>query len=148
MPRRNLSTGTGQGIFISIRCEPKLFKRIIKKSDERILGDGNFVEQVLSVANEQMDRKNMLIAKGYNLETIADKVSSVLGVDASEIWKSGKLRNRVAARSLFCFWATRDLGISMTELSKRLNLSPSGVSQSAIRGEKIAEINGFKLLEN
>jgi putative transposase len=122
--------------------------KIFEKSDERILGDGNFVEQVLSVANEQMDRKNRLIAKGYNFETIADRVSSVLEVDASEIWKKGKLRNRVAARSLFCFWATRDLGISMTELSKRLNLSPSAVSQSVIRGEKIAETNGFKLLEN
>jgi hypothetical protein len=38
------------------------------------------VEQVLSVANEPMDRKNRLLAKGYNLETIADKVSSVLEV--------------------------------------------------------------------
>jgi putative transposase len=122
--------------------------KIFEKSDERILGDGNFVEQVLSVANEQMDRKNRVIAKGYNLETIADRVSSVMEIDASEIWKSGKLRNRVAARSLFCFWAARDLGISMTELSKILNLSPSGVSQSVIRGEKIAETKGFKLLEN
>jgi hypothetical protein len=38
------------------------------------------------------------------------------------------------------------LGISMTELSRRLNPSFSGESQSVSRGEKIAEINGFKLL--
>jgi hypothetical protein len=38
--------------------------KIFEKSDERILGDGNFVEQVLSATNEQMDRKNILIAKG------------------------------------------------------------------------------------
>jgi hypothetical protein len=37
--------------------------KIFEKSDKRILGDGNFVEQVLSAANEQMDRKNILIAK-------------------------------------------------------------------------------------
>ena len=69
-------------------------------------------------------------------------------IDASEIYKSGKSRSRVAARSLFCFWAVRELGISMTELSRRLNLSLSGVSQSVIRGEKIVEANGFKLLED
>jgi putative transposase len=95
-----------------------------------------------------MDRKNKLLAKGYNLETIADKVSYVLELDTSEIWKAGKSRNRVSARSLFCFWAAKDLGIGMTELSRRLNLSPSGVSQSVIRGEKIAETNGFRLLED
>jgi REP-associated tyrosine transposase len=121
--------------------------KMFEKSDERILGDGNFVEQVLSMAEEQMNRKNILKSKGFNLETIADQVSSVMEPDASDIWKGGKSRNRVAERSLLCFWAVRELGISMTELSRRLDLSLSGVSQSVIRGEKLVEENGFKLLE-
>ena len=70
-----------------------------------------------------------------------------MDLEPSEIWKIGKARRRVAARSLLCFWVVRELGISMTELSRRLNLSLSGVSQSVMRGEKIAEINGFKLLD-
>ena len=93
-----------------------------------------------------MERKNILISKGYNLKAIADRVCSVMEIDVSEIWKTGKSRRRVAARSLLCFWAVRELGISMTELAKRLNLSLSGVSQSVKRGEKIAEINGYELL--
>ena len=84
---------------------------------------------------------------GFNLEMIADQVSSVMEIDTSEIWKNGKLRRRVGARSLLCFWAVRELDISMAELSRRLKLSLSGVSQSIIYGEKIAEANGFKLLE-
>ena len=56
-----------------------------------------------------------------------------------------KSRRRVAAWSLLCFWAVRELGISMTELSRKLNLSLPGVSLSVTRGEKIAEINGLKL---
>ena len=78
---------------------------------------------------------------------IAERVCSVMDLEQSEIWKIGKARRRVAARSLLCFWAVRELGISMTELSRRLNLSLSGVSQSVMRGEKIAEIHGYKLLE-
>ena len=64
----------------------------------------------------QMERKNILISKGYNLKMIADRVCSVMELEASEIWKSGKSRRRVAARSLLCLWAVRELGISMTEL--------------------------------
>ena len=77
---------------------------------------------------------------------IADQVDSVMEIDTSEIWKRGKSRRRVAALSLLCFWAVRELGISMGELSRRLKPSLSGVSQSVIRGEKIAAANGFKLL--
>ena len=121
--------------------------KMFEKSDERILGDGDFVDQVLSMAEEQMERKNRLRSKGYDLKMITDKVCALLELEPSEIWKAGKERKRVAGRSLLCFWAVRELGISMTELSRRLDLSLSGVSQSVIRGEKIAGLNGFKLLD-
>jgi REP element-mobilizing transposase RayT len=121
--------------------------KMFEKSDERILGDGDFVDQVLSAAEEQMERKNLLISKGCNLKMIAERVCFVMDREPSEIWKIGKARGRVAARSLLCFWAVRELGMSMTDLSRRLNLSLTGVSQSVMRGEKIAEANDFKLLE-
>jgi DNA-binding MarR family transcriptional regulator len=47
---------------------------------------------------------------------------------------------------LLCLWTIRELGISMTELSRRLNLSLSGVSQSIARDEKLVEINRYNLL--
>ena len=121
--------------------------KIFEKSDERILGDGDFVDQVLSVAQEQMKQKNLLISKGYTLDVIAERVCEEMNIDPPEIWKSGKSRNRVAARSLLCFWAVRELGISMTELSRKLNLSLSGVSQSVARGEKIVDACKYKLLK-
>jgi putative transposase len=150
MGRRKDLTGGGlirsMGGWAAVKAMRKV--KIFEKSDERILGDGNFVDEVLLMAKEQMERKTKLISKGYNLEMIADRVSSVMELEASEIWKSGKSRSRVAARSLLCFWAVREVGISMTELSRRLELSLSGVSQSVTRGEKIARINCFGLLDN
>jgi len=53
------------------------------------------------------------------------------------------MQNRVKARSLFCYWAVREPGMSMSELSRRLELSLAGVSQSVKRGEKIADQAGF-----
>lgn len=73
------------------------------------------------------------------------RVCSVMGLDPTEIWKVGKARKRVGARSLLCFWAVRELGMSMTELTRRLNISLSGVSQSVARGEEIAAVNKYRL---
>ena len=149
MGRRKELTGGGlirsMGGWTVVKSMRKA--KLFEKPDERILGDGDFVDQVLSLAKEQMEQKNLLISQGYDLKMIAERVCSVMNLEPSEIWKIGKIRSRVAARSLVCFWAGRELGISMTELSRRLNLSLSGVSQSVTRGEKIAEINGFELLD-
>ena len=121
--------------------------KIFEKSDERILGDGDFVDQVLSVAQEQMKQRNLLISKGYTLNVIAERVSEEMNIDPPEIWKSGRSRNRVAARSLLCFRVVIELGISMTELSRKLNISLSGVSQFVTRGENIVETCKYKLLK-
>jgi putative transposase len=113
--------------------------KIFQKSDERILGDGDFVEEVLSASQESMERKYHLQARGIDLATIASRVSELMGVEPLGLWGPGKERNRVSARSLLCYWAVRGLGLSMTELSRKLRLSLSGVSQSVKRGEKMAE---------
>ena len=107
-------------------------------TDERILGDGDFVENVLSAAQEQMEKSYRLVAKGYDLDKIASKISDRMQLKPFEIWAPGKERKRLEARSLLCYWAVRDLGINMAELSRRLNLSLSGVSLSVKRREKIA----------
>jgi putative transposase len=60
----------------------------------------------------------------------------------------GRERSRVTARSLLCYWVVPDLGLSMAELSRRLGLSLSGLSQSVKRGEKLAQDKGYKLIDH
>ena len=50
--------------------------KMFEKSDERMLGDGNFVDQVLSVAEEQMEQRNLLISQGYDLKMTTERVCS------------------------------------------------------------------------
>ena len=116
-----------------------------EKSDERILGDGAFVEAVLSAAHEKMEQRYALSAEGYDLKKIAKRVSDLMEIEPSEIWARGKQRKRVNARSLLCYWAAREVGISMAELSRALNLSLTGVSVSVRRGERIAREKGYTL---
>ena len=92
-----------------------------------------------------MERRYKLLARGYDLDKIAERVSKVMELEMSEIWAPGKERKRVAARSLLCYWSVRNVGISMAELSRQLNLSPSGVSLAVKRGEQIARERNYFL---
>jgi putative transposase len=73
------------------------------------------------------------------LEKITIRVSSELVVDPEQVWAAGKHPITVKARSLMCYWAVRKLGLSATELSKKLGVSQPSVSISAKRSEQIAK---------
>ena len=117
------------------------------KSDERILGDGDFVEEILSEAAETFERKYAMRRRGYDLDKVAKRVAAVCAVEANDIFSRTKQPARVKARSLFCYWASSELGISYTELSRRIGISAPGVGYSAERGKIIAQENGYQLLE-
>jgi hypothetical protein len=48
-------------------------------SDERILGDSDFVDSLLSRADERSERHYKLKRLGYNLDKIAEKVAEIYG---------------------------------------------------------------------
>jgi chromosomal replication initiation ATPase DnaA len=117
------------------------------KGDERILGDGDFVKSVLDAANEQLERKYMLAAKGFDFEKVAQRVTEVFGIDIDQVLAAGKHPQTVKARSLLCYWAVRELGMSGMDVARKLGLSQSSVSKSAKRGEKIASSQNLMLME-
>ena len=94
-----------------------------------------------------MEHRYRLASDGYGLDKIASKVCDIVHLEPSELWAAGKEPKRVEVRSLLCYWAVRDLGISMAELSRRLTLSLSGVSLFVKRGETIAQQNDYKLMK-
>ena len=115
------------------------------KSDERILGDSDFVEEVLKKAEEKRERQYQLEAEGFTVDQVAEQVAALLSVKSEQIWQKGKHPQTVKARSLLCYWAVRDLGISATELARRIGMTQSAISHSVYRGEAIAKENGFEL---
>jgi REP element-mobilizing transposase RayT len=117
------------------------------KSDERILGDGDFVEATLSQSREALDRHHALKAQGVDLEYVVARTADVLSMEAHQIWLPGKARQQVAARSLVCYWAVRELGETMASMARRFNMSITAVSKSVSRGQKLAENNRYHLLK-
>ncbi len=118
------------------------------KSDERILGDGEFAQFVLNEARERLEERYQLKAQGYDLDKVTIRVSSELGIDPEQVWTPGKHPITVKARSLLCYWAVRKLGFSATELSKKLGVSQPSVSISVKRGERIAKVDQLELVED
>jgi putative transposase len=109
------------------------------KSDERILGDSDFVDSVLGHAAEHYARKCALKRRGYDLEKVAERVAEIFG--------RGRQHQRVGARSLFCFWAVHELGNSLASLAVRLEMSPAGVGYAVQRGEAITRENRYQLIQ-
>jgi chromosomal replication initiation ATPase DnaA len=116
------------------------------KGDERILGDSDFVDAVLKAADEQFERRYRLNAEGFNLEQVAERVAMVMGIPIEHVWEKNRRSQVVAARSLLCFWANTELGMSMTDIARHLGLTQPAVSIAAQRGEKIAREKGYRLV--
>jgi len=117
------------------------------KGDERILGQGDFVETLLKTAQENLDRKSSILALGYDFDSLVDRVLSLFGLTFNELLTGGKQRRMVQARSVLCYWGTRELGMSAVSIAKKLNIASSTASESAMKGRQIVEEHGWKLLE-
>jgi REP element-mobilizing transposase RayT len=117
------------------------------KSDERILGDGDFVDSVLREAAEDYDRRQRQSLRGYDLNTIVGLTANLFELDTREVMAGGKQPKRVQARSLACYWAVRELGMSTTALATQIGLTQSAVSRAVQRGERLARERGYQLEE-
>jgi hypothetical protein len=116
------------------------------KGDERILGDSDFVSTLLSKTDERYTRHYELKRLGYDLNKIAHRVGAIYGIDKRHVLSKGRQRPRVEARSLLCYWAVRELGMTLTELARLFVMSPSTIGYSVQRGETIAEENNYQLM--
>jgi hypothetical protein len=141
---------TGGGLIRSLGGWNAITRSDIKgehiKSDERILGDSEFVDSLFTAANEKYKHFHKIRHLGFDLEKTAKRVSELCDVEVADIFSRGRQKEKVKARSIFCYWACRELEITCTELAKRLNVSLAAVSYAVARGEAIVRDKGYTLL--
>jgi len=118
---------------------------IFLKSDERILGDSDFVESALSAAEDDLVKKSRYHLNNVNLEKLVLVVAKVLKLEPKEVCVAGKQPQHVQARSLLCFWAVREIGMTETALAKILQVTQPAIAQSVSRGERLAAEKGWLL---
>jgi hypothetical protein len=64
-----------------------------------------------------------------------------------ELYVKGRRKVQVEARDLLCYWSVRELGMSCTDVARRLGMSQPGVGYAVNRGKNIAEKDNYRLQE-
>ena len=111
------------------------------------MGDSAFVMEVLAEAEEKFERFYELKSKGYDLDTVEQKVCRIFGVEPDEIYSKSRQKTRAEARGLYCYWAVVELGYSLADLARLLGMTGQGVGYAVRRGERIAKANNYRLIE-
>jgi REP element-mobilizing transposase RayT len=119
---------------------------LFQKSDERILGDGDFVESILRQANERLEHTLSIKSQGYDLQTIIQRVSVLLDLPIKDIQSASKRSVIVKARNMVCYWAYTHLGMNQTELALKFGISQPAVCAAVQKGQKIIEQNRHDLI--
>ena len=117
------------------------------KGDERILGDSDFVMEVLAEADERYDRRYRLKSLGYDISRVERKVIELFDIEKENLYSGSRKKPISEARSLFCYWCVRELGESMTNMAKLLRLTQPAIGYSVDRGELIAKKEKYDLLD-
>jgi len=117
------------------------------KGDHRILGDSAFVMEVLAEAEEKFERFYELKSKGYDLDTVEQKVCRIFDVEPNEIYSKSRQKTRAEARGLYCYWAVVELGYALADLARILGMTGQGVGYAVRRGERIAKENNYRFID-
>jgi hypothetical protein len=114
-----------------------------QKGDERILGDGQFVKEVLEKAEEKFKEKYQFKAKGYNLNRLIKRVAEITELSPDQILDTIRDAKRTKARSILCYWAREKLGVPQSQLALMLNRTQSAIVYAVRRGRVTVEVNSY-----
>ena len=105
-------------------------------SDQRILGDGEFVATVLSEIDDLGKMNLRLTTKKMDLSSFAKRLCKVRGVSIGELRSGSRRHEIVEARRVFCWLVVKELGYSGAEVARYLGVTTSCVTRAASSGEK------------
>lgn len=118
-----------------------------QKGDQRILGESEFVSDILAETNDKFERSYELKRMGYDLETIKNKVCRIFAIESEPLYQGSRQPAVADARGLFCYWAVTELGYTATHLAEKLHRTVAGIVYAVRRGEKLAKQRDLNLLD-
>ena len=107
-------------------------------ADDRVLGDGDFVEQIWSESAE-LEKENLRRkGPGLDLETLAREIAADRGITETELRSGSRKRKVSEARREFCRAAVGDLGYPAATVARFLGVTTSAVVRAA-RAEELPD---------
>ena len=103
-------------------------------SDERILGSGDFVDQVLKDADDLAERKNKNRIK---ISELISRVCQELKLVEDEIYSCSRKRIVSRARCIISFLAVMEMGYKTTEVARGLTVGQPNISRAVEKGRRL-----------
>lgn len=100
--------------------------------DERVLGSGNFVEQL-----HQETQKSGSATSTVSMEEIMQRISHIYSIEPASLRQGGKRKVVSNARGALCYVAVVKMGINGASVARILGISRAGASLASRRGEEI-----------
>jgi REP element-mobilizing transposase RayT len=110
--------------------------------DERVLGSSEFVQSILSEADEKEKDTLRLSLKKHDLSSIAKRIGIEEGVEESALRSGNRRMEVVRSRRIFCQLAVKKLGYSGAEVARYLGVTTSAVNRMA-NAEFLPKIKGY-----
>jgi putative transposase len=117
-------------------------KGIKVASDERILGRDEFIQELMSEAEEREKETLRLSRKVPELTTLAERIIKGEGVEESKLRSGTRKREVVRARRLFCQLAIGRMGYPGAEVARFLGVTTSSVNRLAV-SEEAADLKKY-----
>ena len=111
--------------------------------DERILGNSNFVEQVLQEDELAVESRSRLTLQGWDLDRLLAVVCERCEVAQSELRLRSRENSASRAKAMICYLAKEKLGIRSKEVAQKLAISRPAVSKWIAKGRKIGQENDW-----
>jgi REP element-mobilizing transposase RayT len=113
-------------------------------ADQRILGDGDFVKQVVSGLDDFVKKNLRLSGQRIDIKALARKISEKYNVSIGELRSGGRRNAVVKARRAMSWIGIRELGYSGADVARYLGVTNSCVTRMISTGNK-PDIDGINL---
>ena len=110
-------------------------KGLKEKTDERILGSGDFVNEILKEAEERETRQIKHKLSGHTIEDIIKEECKKAKVSLQELKRGNRRRQVCAARAEIARRSREELGLSGAEIARHLGVNTSTINRALARVE-------------
>jgi putative transposase len=108
-------------------------------ADERVLGTGSFVEDLLREVERQAREETGTLRRQVDLHTLASRMAESLGLSATVMLGKSRVRAAARARQLLAYVWVEHLGRPASNLAKVMGQTRASVSWAARQGAKDAQ---------
>jgi REP element-mobilizing transposase RayT len=107
-----------------------------QRSDQRILGDSEFVQDVISGLDGLVKKNLRLSGHRIDMEALAQQVCRKYDISLTELCSGSRRRVIVEARGVASWIAVRELGYSGADVARYLGVTNSCVTRFVASGKK------------